>query len=110
MALIACARRRSDGIAGRPIGVGGLGVIGGEDASLAERVVWRTAGLDRSPWTRGSGTSPRASAHLAWLDERCAAAFHARRAPVGRSRFSSIAALVRSRSGRRLGVGGMIGR
>jgi hypothetical protein len=37
MALIACARRRSDGLADRPIDVDGRRVIGAEDDSLGER-------------------------------------------------------------------------
>jgi hypothetical protein len=44
MALIACAWRRSDGLAGRLIDVGGRRLIGAQDASLDERVVSRTAG------------------------------------------------------------------
>jgi hypothetical protein len=43
MALIACARRRSDGLAVRPIDVGGRRVIGAKDANIGGPVVWRTA-------------------------------------------------------------------
>jgi len=77
MALIACAWGRSEGIAGRPIDVGGRSVIGAEDATRADRVVWRSARAlaehrtGREAQARAGGQA----AHFAWPEERCAAAF-----------------------------------